>query len=147
MGGVIRWLMSTIPSTLRRRYINRTTDLAAALCQIKGCSCDRLVPHDVAKTKTARQIIALFHRDHYPIAHADGGPDTHWNLTWRIKADHASKTRRDMKQFAKDRRLRTDEIAHKQRMLLKGKRRKPKISRWPSRPFTKRKDFRMMRQS
>jgi hypothetical protein len=130
----------------RRAYINRTIELAAALCQLKGCSCQRLIPHEIAKLKTARQIVGLFDRDHYPIAHADGGPDAHWNLTWRLKAEHRTKTRVDVKQMAKDHRLRAGEYEHKRRMLLKGKRRKPKASRWPSRPFTKRKDFRMMRQ-
>lgn len=133
-----------------RRHISRLTELAAALCQLVDSNGERLVSHELAKQKTARQITKLFDRDHYPIAVADGGLDLHWNITWRLKADHRRKTGTDVRQFAKDRRLQAAEMEHKRKMLVKGKRKKrrrkstwallrrPQKYVWPSRKLQSR---------
>jgi hypothetical protein len=83
----------------------------------------------------------MFERDHYPIRKVDGGKDVHWNLTWRLKAEHRYKTAKvDIPAIAKDRAIARAALLHLQRMLLKGKRKRIKVvSRWPKRKIRSRR--------
>ena len=94
------------------------------------------ISHAEAKKLTARQIIGMIEYHHWPIAHADGGPDEAWNLDPIIAIDHLNETRKQAKERAHARKVRRAVDAHAQRMLLKrpGKR-PPKKSRWPKRSF------------
>src|SRR5258708_500593 len=92
---------------MKRKKISLKTQLAAALLQIRDASSERLIPHDDAKLMSACQIISLFHLDHQPIPHADGGPDEPWNLTHLFIGAHREKTaKRDIPQIAKGKRIR-----------------------------------------
>lgn len=125
---------------MTRKHIPLKTKLAA---MILAWDRDRFavttVSHEQSKELTADQIISRVQFDHYPVRHADGGPDAPWNLTPRLVADHRRKSKLDAKDMAKERKVRRAVEAHKQRQLLKSKGRKPvKQSRWPSRPFPRR---------
>ncbi len=95
----------------RRPYIDKDTKLAAALLTIRreneNGELVPVIPYEESKTMTAKQIIARFALDHYPIRHADGGPSLPWNLFWRPIAEHDKKTREiDIPQLAKQKRIR-----------------------------------------
>jgi hypothetical protein len=94
------------------------------------------IPHEIAKEMSEDDVLALVEYDHWPLRHADGGPDLHWNLRPMLIADHKLKTKADAKDMAKERKVRRaaeDHIAH---MQAKGTaRRKPPKRSWPKRPF------------
>ena len=117
--------------------------LAAALLAITrfrltpdGMFHDPVIPHDVAKQLTAKQIIRRFHFDHYPVPHAHGGSDHPSNLTPLPVIDHRTKTAKiDIPMIAKTKRV---AAAHKDfvlRTLGPVKRRERTGSRWPKRKF------------
>jgi len=124
-----------------RKSIPLKVQLAAALLQLVDARGQRLVPHSDAKLMTADQIISLYQRDHYPVRVVDGGPDEPWNITWRLRAEHKTKTVTiDQPQIAKQRRIRSREDEHAAVMTEKLVRAtiKRKI---PSRPFPKGRKF------
>lgn len=132
-----------------RKHIPLKAQLAAALLQIARPTPygEVLIPHDHAKQMTADQIISLFQLHHYPIEHADGGPDEPWNLEFCFIGDHKLATKRLAKVRAKVKRLQKKQIEAYARdstglpawLVLGQERPKPKRKhRWPSRPFPKR---------
>lgn len=117
----------------KRAHISLEKQLAAALLVIGD------IAHEHAKQMTARQIISLFHLDHYPIPKAEDGPDEPWNMMFRFIGDHRQKTRKiDIPQIAKNKRITADQIAFRRRILAKGNDEPKPKSKWPSRPFPKR---------
>lgn len=103
-----------------RKTIPLKVQLAAALLQLVDDKGERLIPHADAKLMTADQVISLFNRDHYPIRFSDGGEDVHWNITWRLRAEHKRKTAKiDQPELGKQRRIRAREGTHRQRMKKK----------------------------
>jgi hypothetical protein len=119
---------------LKRRHISIKVKLAAALLQLGH------VPFSQAQRMTADQIIALYHFDHYPIPHAQDGPDEPWNLRPLLAATHQETTAKvDIPQIAKTKRIQKKEEEFRQRMLTPPPEREQKRSRWPARPFPKRR--------
>ena len=129
----------------RRKKISDRTKLAALTCIFLE------LPHEKAKEMSENEVIALLGEwDHYPIRHADGGPDTHWNLRPLFSADHKVKTKADAKDMAKERKVRKAHTRHLAKMKDKDIDtsdipeaneawfKKAKRS-WPSRPFQRRK--------
>lgn len=115
------------------RWSTRCAALTVALLEL---------PHEIAKGMTEKAINAMIELDHYPIRHADGGPDAHWNLRPLFNQDHKLKTKADAADMAKERKVRRAVDEHTQRMLLKGFGKKAAARmgyRWPSRPFPKRR--------
>lgn len=124
-----------------RAHISLKVKLAAALLQLRDDAGALLIPYEDGKLMTADQVISLFHFDHYPIRHEDGGPDEPWNLPPRLIAAHRHKTATiDKPQSAKGKRIREVEAEHRSRMDLIDRvleRSRPK-SRLRSRGFDKR---------
>ena len=104
----------------RRKAITLRTKLAAALCTLLE------IPHDHAKAMHEEQILSLVQWDHYPLRHADGGPDAHWNLRPLLIAEHDFKTfknngtgRGDATDMAHDRAMIRKQHEHGERMAAK----------------------------
>jgi hypothetical protein len=117
----------------KRDHISLKVKLAAALLQLKH------IPFSQAQRMSADQIIALYHFDHYPIPHAQGGPDEPWNLDPVLVADHLEKTAKtDIPQIAKTKRIAKDHQEFLRLMLTPRDQRPPKQSRWGKRKFEQR---------
>ncbi len=112
--------------------------LAAALAIIAG------VPYEHRKLMTADQIISLFQFDHDPIPHAApfNGPAVHWNCTPRLingeslaGIGHREKTKTDVSEIYKTRRISAAHEEFRQRLLAKGGQAEapPKKERWRDR--------------
>lgn len=130
-----------------RKKISLKTKLAAALLQLKritkhpaatGWDITPIIPFSEAQRMTEDQIIALFHFDHYPIPHAQGGLDVAWNLVPTLVAEHQEKTKGDIKQIAKTKRITKAQEEFRQRLLAPRSERPVRKSRFQSRPFQKR---------
>lgn len=94
--------------------------LAAALCALRGADGERLIPHEHAKLMSADQVLSLFHFNHYPIRHVDGGPAEHWNLDPELIPAHREITAKiDVPGIAKERRGRAAHDLHLARMDAK----------------------------
>jgi hypothetical protein len=118
---------------MKRGHISLKVKLAAALLQLGH------IPFSQAQRMTADEIIALYHFDHYPIPHAQDGPDEPWNLRPLLVAAHHEVTAKvDVPQIAKTKRITKAHEEFMQRMLTPPPERPPKRSRWGSRPFPKR---------
>lgn len=103
--------------------MNLATKCAAALLTIvrpdEAGILRPVIPHAEAKKLTAKQIIARFDFDHYPIAKWLGGADVPWNLVPRLRAEHRKKTAKiDLPQAAKSKRIRKQEARHKAAMVV-----------------------------
>lgn len=103
---------------MTRKHISLKTKLAAALLQLREYGSDGqwlpIIDHTHAKQMTANQIISLFHWDHYPVPHAEGGPDEPWNLHAELIGAHREKTRKvDVPRIAKNKRIRKKEREHR----------------------------------
>jgi hypothetical protein len=131
-----------------RKHVSLKTKLAAALLQMTrhtlhasgGCGVTPIIPFSEAQRMTEDQIIALFHFDHYPIPHAQGGPDAPWNLVPTLRPEHAEKTAKiDIPQIAKTKRLSREHEEFRQRLLTPRDERPVRKSRIQSRGFEKRK--------
>lgn len=101
----------------QRKHLSLKTRLAAALLQMKRMDENgqivRVIPHQEAKTLTADQIISRFQFDHYPIPHAEGGPDEPWNIDPSPTPEHREKTAKvDVPTIAKSKRVRAKQAAH-----------------------------------
>lgn len=128
---------------MSRAHISLKVKLAAALLQMVRATSDgrfvKIIPFEQAKRMTADEIIALFHFDHYPIPHAQGGPDEPWNLDPILVEGHREKTAKiDIPQIAKTKRISREQEEFRRRMLTPRDERPPKKSRWGSRPFNRR---------
>lgn len=116
-----------------RSHISLKVKLAAALLQLGH------IPFSQAKRMNADQIIALYRFDHYPIPHAQDGPDEPWNLQPLLAGTHDWKTAKvDIPQIAKTKRITKAEEAFRQRLLTPPPERPPWKHNWPSRPFPRR---------
>ena len=114
--------------TAKRKHIRDSTKLAAMICIWLE------LPQDIAEAMTESDVLALVEWDHFPIRHADGGPDAHWNLQPLLAGDHKIKSKKDAGERAHERKVRRSVDEHRQRMLLKGMgKRQVKRSRWPKR--------------
>jgi hypothetical protein len=99
----------------------------------------RAVPYEHSKLMTADQIISLFQFDHYPIRHADGGPDEPWNISPTLIKAHRKKTaERDQPGLAKERRIDRKWDAFN-RAVAKGRKPPRRKSKWPKRKFERRR--------
>lgn len=116
-----------------RKQPNLTTKLAAALLTLGD------VPWEDAKRMTAAQINSLYQFDHYPIRHEAGGPAEPWNLRPVLIAPHRRKSSADRSEIAKIGRVSRAQDAHVNRLLAKDRGEPRPPSRWPSRPFQKRR--------
>ena len=106
--------------TAPHKQPNKTIKLAAALCALKGPDGQRLIPHDDAKKMTAEQVISLFHFNHHPIPHAEGGPLVHWNLDPELIPAHRDMTAKvDVPGIAKRKRVAQGQERHLARMAAK----------------------------
>jgi hypothetical protein len=132
---------------MKRAHISLKTKLAAALLQMKRCErtlagerWTLIISHEEAKTLTDDEIIARFHFDHYPIPHAQDGPDEAWNLTPTPSDDHKEKTAKlDVPQIAKTKRITREHEEFRARMLMPRDERPARTSRFKYRPFPRRK--------
>lgn len=139
---------------MKRAHVPLKVKLAATLLQMKRMDANgqlvRVISHEEAKSLTADQIISRFQFDHFPIPHAEGGPDAPWNIDPSPTPEHREKTAKvDVPQIAKSKRLRADEAEHQDAMASKGgdvlraaiTRKRQQRSRWapgrkiPSRPM------------
>lgn len=126
-----------------RAHISLKEKLAAALCQML---CDDgtgklvpVIPYDDAKRMTADQVLSLWRWDHYPVRHADGGPDKHFNLVPRLIREHREKTAKvDVPQIRKADRIRRADDAAVNRLLARDAGEPRQRSRWPSRKIQSR---------
>lgn len=116
-----------------RASIGLKTKLAAAIATM-------FLTHDEAKALSEDQVLSLVAWDHDPIPHVHDGPDVHWNLVPRLIPGHREKTAKiDIPVIAKTKRISKEHLDFQRRMLTPREDREPKKSRWPSRPFSKRK--------
>jgi hypothetical protein len=98
----------------------------------------KAVTYEHSKLMTADQIISLFQFDHYPIRHADGGPDEPWNLPPRLIKAHREKTAKvDQPGLAKQRRI-EGKWREFTRAAAKGRKPPRPKSKWPKRKMTRR---------
>lgn len=118
-----------------RRHLNFKVKLASALLQLRDAHGAPLIDWEHAKAMTTDQIVSLFQFDHYPIRHEAGGPTEAWNLVPRLIRAHRDKTKKDVGEIAKIRRISADEEAFRRRLLVPRDQRAPKRSRWPKRPM------------
>jgi hypothetical protein len=116
-----------------RKHISLKTKLAAAICQL-------FLTHDEAVSLSEDQVLSLVNWDHYPVPHAHGGPDTHYNLMAALIPAHREKTAKvDVPQIAKTRRVSREHEEFRKRLMTPRDDRPKRESRLRSRPFPKRK--------
>lgn len=128
---------------MKRKHISLKTRLAAALLQMRHATPDGrwvlIIPHEQAKLMTEDQIIALYHFNHHPIPHSQGGPDEPWNLDPMLATEHQEVTAKvDIPQIAKTKRITKKHEEFRARMLASRDQRPPLRSKWASRPFPRR---------
>jgi hypothetical protein len=121
---------------MKRKAPNLTTKLASALLQIKGDDGQPLIEWEHAKQMSAEQIVSLFQFDHYPIRHEAGGPAEPWNLVPRFIPAHRDKTKKDVGEIAKIRRVSREHEEFVNRLLTPRDQRKPRKSKWPKRKMS-----------
>lgn len=115
-----------------RKHISLKTKLAAAICQL-------FLTHDEAVALSEDQVLSLVNWDHYPVPHAHGGPDAHYNLLASLIPAHREKTAKvDVPMIAKTRRVSREHEEFRQRLLTPRDERPVRKSRFQSRPFQKR---------
>jgi vacuolar-type H+-ATPase subunit I/STV1 len=128
---------------MSRKHISLKTKLAAALLQMRkevDGKLELIIPHEEAKTLTADKILERFDFHHYPITHAEGGPDEPWNLEPVERAKHREITAKvDVPGIAKRKRVTEVHEEFRRRMLMPRDERPPKRSKWASRPFPSRR--------
>lgn len=113
---------------MSRKHISLKTKLAAAICQL-------FLTHEEAEALSEDQVLLLVHWDHYPVPHAEGGPDTHFNLVAALVPGHKEKTAKiDIPGIAKRKRITKAHQEFCQR-LLTPRAERPRTSRWGKRPF------------
>jgi hypothetical protein len=95
----------------KRRHIGLEVKLAAALLAIGD------IPYEDAKQMTARDIVALYNFDHYPILHAIDPIDEPWNLVPRLIKPHRAKSAKDVGIIAKVKRLKAAADLHAARRI------------------------------
>lgn len=114
---------------MTRKHISLKTKLAAVICQL-------FLTHDEAVALSEEQALQLVNWDHYPVPHAEGGPDTHFNLMAVLVPGHKEKTAKiDIPGIAKRKRVSEAHEQFRQRLLTPRDQRPPRTSRWGKRPF------------
>lgn len=120
---------------MKRKHIPIKTKLAAALLQLGH------IPFSQAQRMTDEEIIALYHFDHYPIPHSQGGEDVAWNLQAVLIAAHREKTaKKDIPQIAKTKRISREHEEFQRRLLTPRDERPPKKPTIRSRGFETRRE-------
>lgn len=107
----------------KREHINMTTRLAVALSelaclrsQVYGTPC---MSFEEMKATSAKGFTALYELDHASL-HANCGGGHFTNLTFRLKAEHKAKTRKDVKEYYRGLRLAKAQAAHREVLARKG---------------------------
>ena len=109
----------------KRAHIGLKTKLAAAIGAL-------YFTHEERTALSEDQILSLVAWDHDPIPHANGGPDSHDNLTPRLIAEHRVKTATaDTPAIAKARRIGKAETEFRARLLAPRSERPAKKSNFP----------------
>lgn len=130
-----------------RAHIKLKTKLCAALCELvrqaeDGKGFVKIIPYAEAKTLTEDQILARFDWHHFPIAKANGGPDTHWNIQPMVRAAHREETAKvTIPTVAKGKRITKDQEEFRRRLLAKDRGEQPAPSKWPPRKMQSRNTF------
>lgn len=115
-----------------RAHIGLKTKLASALLALG------LIPYEDAKAMGEANFLSLFTWDHGSL-HAFGGTDAFYNLTPRLIQEHRAKSRKDTGIVAKSVRITKQQENFRRRMLAKDAGDPKPKSRWPSRPFPKKR--------
>jgi hypothetical protein len=113
---------------LTRKKLTRTNMLAAAL------RCVGMIPYADAIKMTAHQVISLF-EFHHIVYHTDTQNNEHYNLEPMLRSAHRERTKGDLKQIAKTKRIASAHRAHQELMKTPRLDRPEKSSRWPQRKF------------
>lgn len=114
---------------MSRKHIGYKTKLAAAICQL-------FLTHDEAVALSEDQVLLLVHWDHYPVPHAEDGPDAHFNLMAALVPGHKEKTAKiDIPGIAKRKRITEAHEAFRRLLQTPRDERPPRTSRWGKRPF------------
>lgn len=128
---------------MKRAHISFKTKLCAALCQMRhevNGKLELILTNAEAQALSEDQILSLFQWEHGVIPHAEGGPDSHWNLEPMLIASHREKTRTiDVPGIAKRKRVSKAQEEFRRTILTPRDQRPAKKSRWGSRPFPKRR--------
>jgi hypothetical protein len=107
----------------KRDHISFKTKLVAALCSLLHVDEEGrlvpIIPYEDAKNMHEDQILSLFHFDHFPVAKAFDGPDVHWNLRPILIKPHREKTKKDVKEIAKGRRITAHNEEFRRKVLAK----------------------------
>lgn len=119
--------------TRKRGHISYKTKLAAALRELAQ------IPVAHAEQMTEDQVISLFVFDH-GIYHVHNGSDEHFNLTPLLIQANREKTGKDVTQIRKTDRISKTQEEFRRTILTPRDQRAPKVSRWGSRPFSKRRN-------
>lgn len=122
---------------MARGYISLKTKLASALLTIVRPNAEGklepVIPHEEAKGLSADEVISRFDFHHYPIPHAHGGPDEHWNLEPMPRSLHREITAKiDIPRIAKTKRLSKSQEEFRRKVMEKpcGAKRE-KTGNWP----------------
>jgi 5-methylcytosine-specific restriction endonuclease McrA len=110
----------------RRQYITLPERLAAALSLQLPAEIRNHLRQEKARAKV---IIGMFDMDHI-VAHSLGGVSRWWNLTPMLRSEHRTKTKKDVAEIAKVRRL--DEKWEPFTRAIRSKRKPRKKKAWPS---------------
>lgn len=110
--------------------------LAAVLLLLKKPDGSPLIPLDIEEQGT-KKILAHVQWDHF-IPLAMGGSDHFSNLQPMTKPDHLEKTKIDIRNIAKAKRISKAQAEFRTRLLTPHNERPPKKYRWGSRPFPNR---------
>jgi hypothetical protein len=101
----------------KRRALNKTERLAAALLEIKRGD-EWLIPEPIRSSGDAAAICACVQWDHrHP--HAQGGTNDPQNMQPLLKDEHQAKTKRDVAKIARDKRLTKKHEEARRQMLSK----------------------------
>lgn len=101
----------------KRRTLNKTERLAAALLEIKRGD-EWLIPEPIRSSGDAEAICACVQWDHrHP--HAQGGTNDPQNMQPLLKDEHQAKTKRDVAKIARDKRLTKKHEEARRQMLAK----------------------------
>jgi hypothetical protein len=105
-----------------RRQLSRTERYAMVILELKRGGGEPIIPRDRAKGMTADQIVAEFEaitqNDHIT-PRAMGGSDHVSNMQPLLEGEHAVKTKGDVKNIAKTRRITPRQEAFRRAMLAK----------------------------
>jgi hypothetical protein len=108
--------------TDKRRPLNRTERFAAVILDLKTGTGLPIIDRQRAKGMTAKEIVEEFEKrthDEHIVPHAIGGPTHPANMQIIVHEDHAPKTKIDVREIAKTKRIMKEQEAFRARMLVK----------------------------